>query len=146
MNGICEYLILKIFFRNGICVSTNGIIPSVLLFCVCTNLFFCENYAKCAAQKSFNVKRMIIVCTQRSFRRKNRTFVSHNWLAHFCLKGNNLHNRRYATCGRRHHNNPCLKGRTIVAALINIFAGEKRTNKTKIRNLKFPFLTSPLLS
>jgi len=78
MNGICEYLILKIFFRNGICVSTNGIIPSVLLFCAYTNLFFCENYAKCAAKKSFNVKRMIIVCTQRSFRRKNRTFVSHN--------------------------------------------------------------------
>ncbi|PLB86559.1 hypothetical protein C0T31_04740 [Dysgonamonadaceae bacterium] len=78
MNGICEYLILKIFFRNGICVSTNGIIPSVLLFCVYTNLFFCKNYAKCATQKLFNVKRMIIVCTQRSSRRKNRTFVSHN--------------------------------------------------------------------
>jgi hypothetical protein len=63
-----------------------------------------------------------------------------------CLKGNNLHNRRYATCGQRRSCNPCLKGRTIVAALRNTFAGKKRTNKTKIRNLKFPLLTSPLLS
>jgi hypothetical protein len=66
--------------------------------------------------------------------------------AHFCLKGNNLHNRRSPTCGQRHHYNCCLKGRTTVAALINIFAGKKRTNKTKIRNLKFSLPTSPLLS
>ena len=65
-----------------------------------------------------------------------------NLPAHFCLKGKNIHNRRYATCGQRHHYHCCLKGRTIVAALRNTFAGKKRTNKTKIRNLKFPLPTS----
>ncbi|PLB86661.1 hypothetical protein C0T31_04565 [Dysgonamonadaceae bacterium] len=45
--------------------------------------------------------------------------------AHFCLKGNNLHNRRYATCGQRHHYNCCLKGRTIAVAQMNIRAGKK---------------------
>jgi len=60
--------------------------------------------------------------------------------AHFCLKGNNLHNRRSPTCGRRRPYNLCLKGRTIAAVQMNIQTGEKRTNKTKIRNLKFPFL------
>jgi len=36
----------------------------------------------------------------------------------------------------------CLKGRTLAAVQMNIHTGEKRTNKTKICNLKFPFLTS----
>jgi len=63
-----------------------------------------------------------------------------NTRTHPCLKGNNLHNRRSPTCGQRHHNNPCLKGRTIAVVRMNIHTGEKRTNKTKIRNLKFPFL------
>ncbi len=68
-----------------------------------------------------------------------------NSQAHFCLKGNNIHNRRSPTCGQRHHYHCCLKGRTTVAALINICTGKKRTNKTKIRNLKFLFLYFPFL-
>jgi hypothetical protein len=51
--------------------------------------------------------------------------------AHFCLKGNNLHNRRSPTYGRRHHNNPCLKGRTIALAQMNIRAGKKKQIKRK---------------
>jgi hypothetical protein len=61
--------------------------------------------------------------------------------ANFCLKGN-----KYATYGQRRPCNPCLKGRTTAVAQTNIRAGKKRTNKTKIRNLKFPLPTSPLLS
>jgi hypothetical protein len=34
--------------------------------------------------------------------------------ANLCLKGNNLHNRRYATCGQRQQENPCLKVRTFL--------------------------------
>jgi hypothetical protein len=45
--------------------------------------------------------------------------------ANLCLKGNNLHNRKYATCGQRQQENPCLKGRTIAAASRNIYSGEK---------------------
>ncbi len=47
--------------------------------------------------------------------------------AYFCLKGNNLHNRRYATCGRRHPNHYCLKGRTTAVVQMNIHTGKKRT-------------------
>jgi hypothetical protein len=65
--------------------------------------------------------------------------------AHFCLKGNNLHNRRYATCGQRRPCNLCLKGRTTAVAQTNIRTGRKRTNKTKIRSLKFSFLYFPFL-
>jgi hypothetical protein len=68
-----------------------------------------------------------------------------NSLAYFCLKGNNLHNRRSPTCGQRHPYHYCLKGRTTAVAQTNIHAGEKRTNKTKIRNLKFLFLYFPFL-
>jgi len=57
--------------------------------------------------------------------------------AYFCLKGNNLHNRRSPTCGQRRPCNLCLKGRTIVAALINIFAG-----KNKPTGLKFVIFNS----
>ncbi|OPZ12805.1 MAG: hypothetical protein BWZ06_01434 [Bacteroidetes bacterium ADurb.BinA261] len=66
--------------------------------------------------------------------------------AYFCLKGKNIHNRRSPTCGRRRPYHYCLKGRTTAVAQTNIHTGKKRTNKTKIRNLKFPLLTSPLLS
>jgi hypothetical protein len=60
--------------------------------------------------------------------------------ANLCLKGNNLHNRRYATSGQRQQENPCLKGRTTAVVQMNICNDEKRTNETKIRNLKFLFL------
>jgi hypothetical protein len=63
----------------------------------------------------------------------------------FCLKGNNLHNRRSPTYGQRHHYHCCLKGRTIAVAQTNIHTGKKRTNKTKIRSLKFLFLYFPFL-
>ena len=62
--------------------------------------------------------------------------------ANLCLKGNNLHNRRSPTYGQRRPYHCCLKGRTTEVAQMNIHAGKKRTNKTKIRNLKFPLLTS----
>ena len=39
-----------------------------------------------------------------------------NSLAYFCLKGNNLHNRRSPTCGKDTTNICCLKGRTVAAA------------------------------
>jgi hypothetical protein len=68
------------------------------------------------------------------------TVEAFNSPVHFCLKGNNLHNRRSPTCGQRRPCNPCLKGRTTAVAQTNIHTGEKRTNETKIRNLKFPFL------
>ena len=64
-----------------------------------------------------------------------------NSLAYFCLKGNNLHNRRSPTCGQRRPYHYCLKGRTTAVAQTNIHVGRKRTNKTKIRNLKFPLLS-----
>jgi len=48
-----------------------------------------------------------------------------NSLAYFCLKGNNLHNRRSPTCGQRHHYNCCLKGRTTAVAQTNIHTGKK---------------------
>ena len=57
---------------------------------------------------------------------KNDVSLSFDNKANLCLKGNNLHNRRYATCGWRHHNNPCLKGRTIAVVQMNIHAGRKR--------------------
>ena len=66
--------------------------------------------------------------------------------ANLCLKGNNLHNRRSPTYGQRRPYHCCLKGRTTAVVQTNIHAGKKRTNKTKIRNLKFLFLTSLLLS
>ena len=62
--------------------------------------------------------------------------------ANRCLKGNNLHNRRSPTCGQRRPYHYCLKGRTLAVVQMNIHTGKKRTNKTKIRNLKFPLLTS----
>jgi hypothetical protein len=34
--------------------------------------------------------------------------------ANLCLKGNNLYNRRYASCGQRQQENSCLKGRTFL--------------------------------
>ena len=49
--------------------------------------------------------------------------------ANLCLKGNNLHNRRYATCGQRQQENPCLKGRTTAVAQMNIRAGKKEKTK-----------------
>jgi hypothetical protein len=39
----------------------------------------------------------------------------------------------------------CLKGRTIAVVQMNIHTGKKRTNKTKIRSLKFLFLYFPFL-
>jgi hypothetical protein len=45
--------------------------------------------------------------------------------ASFRLKGNNLDNHGSPTCGQRYNNRYCLKGRTIVAALINICVGKK---------------------
>ncbi len=39
--------------------------------------------------------------------------------AHFCLKGNNLHNRKSPTCGRRRPSNLCLKGRTSELRIIS---------------------------
>ena len=65
--------------------------------------------------------------------------------AHFCLKGNNLHNRRSRPADEDTTNICCLKGRTTAVAQMNICNGEKRTNKMKIRNLKSPLPTSPLL-
>ena len=44
-----------------------------------------------------------------------------------CLKGNNFHNRRSATCGQRHRYPSCLKGRTIATASNNICNGKKQT-------------------
>jgi hypothetical protein len=49
--------------------------------------------------------------------------------AHFCLKGNNLHNRRSPTCGQRRPYHYCLKGRTTAVAQMNICTDEKRTNE-----------------
>ncbi|MBP7179918.1 MAG: hypothetical protein KBA24_02120, partial [Dysgonomonadaceae bacterium] len=51
--------------------------------------------------------------------------------ANLCLKGNNLHNRRYATCGQRQQENPCLKGRTTAVAQMNIHTGENKPTKRK---------------
>jgi hypothetical protein len=48
--------------------------------------------------------------------------------ANLCLKGNNLHNRRYATCGQRHPYHCCLKGRILNilnALMVYIFLFEK---------------------
>jgi len=45
--------------------------------------------------------------------------------APFCLKGNNLHNRRSPTYGKDTTNICCLKGRTIAVAQMNIHAGKK---------------------
>jgi hypothetical protein len=53
--------------------------------------------------------------------------------SHFCLKGNNLHNRQSMTCGQKRSYNYCLKGRTIAAASINICAGKKQPNRMEIR-------------
>ena len=39
----------------------------------------------------------------------------------------------------------CLKGRTLAVVQMNIHTGKKRTNKTKIRSLKFLFLYFPFL-
>jgi hypothetical protein len=50
---------------------------------------------------------------------------------HFCLKGNNLHNRRYATCGQRRSCNLCLKGRTIAVAQMNIRVGKKKNKQNE---------------
>ncbi|HOM62433.1 MAG TPA: hypothetical protein PL097_01190, partial [Dysgonamonadaceae bacterium] len=44
------------------------------------------------------------------------------------------------TCGQRRPCNLCLKGRTIVAALINIFAGKNKPTGLKFLFLYFPFL------
>jgi hypothetical protein len=49
--------------------------------------------------------------------------------ANLCLKGNNLHNRRSPSCGKDTTTGYCLKGRTIVAALINICVG--KNNQTE---------------
>ena len=65
------------FFLSGFCFTQRSLISLISGFCFCTNPLHCENYEKCAAQKSFNVKKMTIVCTQRSFRRKKMTSVSH---------------------------------------------------------------------
>jgi len=73
------------------------------------------------------------------------TVEAFNSPAHHCLKGNNLHNRRSPTCGQRRPYHYCLKGRTTAVEQTNIHTGEKRTNKTKIRNLKFSFLYFPFL-
>jgi hypothetical protein len=51
--------------------------------------------------------------------------------AHFCLKGNNLHNRRSPTCGQRHHYNCCLKGRTTAVAQTNIHTGKKKNKQNE---------------
>jgi len=45
--------------------------------------------------------------------------------ANLCLKGNNLYNRRYASCGQRQQENSCLKGRTIAVVRMNIYTGKK---------------------
>ena len=68
-----------------------------------------------------------------------------NSLAHFAWKA-----ITFITAGRRPADKDttnicCLKGRTTAIAQTNIHAGEKRTNKTKIRNLKFLFLYFPFL-
>jgi hypothetical protein len=51
--------------------------------------------------------------------------------ANFCLKGNNLYNRRSSTCGQRRPFNPCLKGRTTAVAQMNIHTGKKEQTKRK---------------
>jgi len=48
-----------------------------------------------------------------------------NSLAYFCLKGNNLHNRRSPTCGQRRPYHYCLKGRTLAVVQMNIHTGRK---------------------
>ena len=45
--------------------------------------------------------------------------------AHFCLKGNNLHNRRSPTCGQRRPYHYCLKGRTLAVVQMNIRTSKK---------------------
>jgi hypothetical protein len=57
---------------------------------------------------------------------KNDVSLSFDNKANLCLKGNNLHNRRYATCGQRRSYHCCLKGRTTAVAQTNIHAGRKR--------------------
>ncbi|MFZ6037392.1 MAG: hypothetical protein ACOYU1_03975 [Bacteroidota bacterium] len=59
------------------------------------------------------------------------TVEAFNSPVHFCLKGNNLHNRRSPTCGQRHHYHCCLKGRTTAVAQTNIRAGKKEQTKRK---------------
>ncbi|OPZ10088.1 MAG: hypothetical protein BWZ06_01968 [Bacteroidetes bacterium ADurb.BinA261] len=54
--------------------------------------------------------------------------------AYFCLKGNNLHNRRSPTCGQRRPYHYCLKGRTTAVAQTNIHAGNNKPTELKIRN------------
>jgi len=49
--------------------------------------------------------------------------------AYFCLKGNNLDNHGSPTCGKDTTTGYCLKGRTIVAASINICVG--KNNQTE---------------
>ncbi len=51
--------------------------------------------------------------------------------ANFCLKGNNLHNRRSPTCGQRRHCNLCLKGRTTTVVQMNIHAGRKKNKQNE---------------
>ncbi|PLB87286.1 hypothetical protein C0T31_01915 [Dysgonamonadaceae bacterium] len=51
--------------------------------------------------------------------------------AHYCLKGNNLHNRRSPTYGKDTTNICCLKGRTIAVVQMNIHTGKKEQTKRK---------------
>jgi hypothetical protein len=57
------------------------------------------------------------------------TVEAFNLPAHFCLKGNNLHNRRSPTCGQRRPYHYCLKGRTTAVAQMNICTGKKQTKR-----------------
>jgi len=80
-----------------------------------------------------------------AFQAKNTFAVeAFNSPASLCLKGNNLHNRRYATCGRRRPYHCCLKGRTTAVTQTNTCAGKNKPTGLKfvIGNLKFPFPTS----
>ncbi len=165
-NGICVS-------TNGIipsvllfCVCTKGLFFRIFSFCVAQRplIFFSNGIFSALTVEKWSLlwlNQLIQKRIIRNYAEKKRKILkpkntlehrnihhgrSFNSPSYFCLKGKNLHNRRSPTCGQRRSYHCCLKGRTIVAALINIFAGEKRTNKTKIRNLKFPLLTSPLLS
>jgi hypothetical protein len=111
--------------------------------------FVIPSYQKVALKDKFCLSGRVIAADSRrrinSVVMKIRLFKpkkGFNSRTHHCLKGKNIHNRRSPTCGQRRPCNPCLKGRTLAVVQMNIHTGKKRTNKTKICNLKFPFLTS----
>jgi len=51
--------------------------------------------------------------------------------AHFCLKGNNLHNRRSRPADEDTTTGYCLKGRTTAVEQTNIHTGKKEQTKRK---------------